>query len=219
MFDWFDDKARKRSSGRCAMRRSRPFVRITAGLVLLVAALVTGTADRVRAQHAVFDEDAALRQFQERVESYASLHRRLCPPPAAVTGTDPISKLLTRNYLAVALRGARRYAQQGEIFTPGVATLFQWKLADSIGERDGETFLVELNGGEPMPRGMHPDVNEPYTMTPLYRIPPEVRLGLPPIPAELDYRIAARDLVLWDIYAGVVVDFVPDVLTSRLATE
>ncbi len=201
------------------MRRSTPFVKITAGLVLLVAALVTGTADRVRAQYAVFDEDAALRQFQERVESYASLHRRLCPPPPAVTGTDPISNLLTRNYLAAAIRGARRYAQQGEIFTPVVATLFRWTLADSIGERDGETFLVELNGGEPMPRGLHPDVNEPYTMTPLYRIPPEVRLGLPPIPAELDYRIAARDLVLWDIYAGVVVDFVPDALTSRVATE
>ncbi len=69
-----------------------------------------------------------------------------------------------------------------------------------------------------MPSGMHPDVNEPYTVTPLYRIPPEVRLGLPPIPAELDYRIAARDLVLWDIYAGVVVDFVPDALAPRLST-
>ena len=43
----------------------------------------------------------------------------------------------------------------------------------------------------PMPRGMHPTVNETYTMTPLYRVPQEVRLGLPPIPAELDYRIAA----------------------------
>jgi len=198
---------------------STPFVKITAGLTLLVAALVTGTADRVRAQYAVFDEDAALRQFQERVESYASLHRRLSPPPAVVSGTDPISKLLTRNYLAAALRGARRYAQQGEIFTPEIATLFRWKLADSIGERDGETFLVALNGGEPMPRGMHPDVNEPYTMTPLYRMPPAVRLGLPSIPAELDYRMAARDLVLWDIYAGVVVDFVPEALTSHVATE
>jgi hypothetical protein len=127
--------------------------------------------------------------------------------------------LLTRNYLASALRNARRYAQQGEIFTPDVAMLFRWALADSIGERDGETFLTELNGGEAMPRGMHPTVNEPYTMLPLYRIPADVRLGLPPIPAELDYRIAAHDLVLWDIYAGVVVDFVPDIVTSRAATE
>ena len=201
------------------MRASSPFSTITTGLVLLVAALVATTAERAHAQYAVFDADAVLRQFHERVESYASLHRRLAPPPAAAASTDPISKLLTRNYLAAALRSARRYAQQGEIFTPDVATLFGWTLADSIGERDGETFLTDLNGGVPMPRGMHPDVNEPYTMMPLYRLPQEVRLGLPPIPAELDYRIAAHDLVLLDIYAGVVVDFIPDTLTSHVATE
>jgi len=198
--------------------RSSSFLTITTGLVLPVAALVALTAERARAQYAVFDADAATRAFHERVDSYAALHHRLAPPPPAMTSTDPISKLLSRNYLAAAIRGARRYAQQGEIFTPEVAMLFRWSLADSIGERDAETFLRELNGGEPMPRGMHPDVNEPYTMTPLYRIPQEVRLGLPPIPPELDYRIAAHDLVLWDIYAGVVVDFVPDALTSRVST-
>jgi len=200
------------------MRWPAPLFRIMTGLLGLVAALVVGTAEHARAQYAVFDADAALRQFQARVESYASMRQRLSPPSVAVTSTDSISRLLTRNYLAAAIRGARRYARQGDIFTPEVATVFRWKLADSIGELDGETFLTGLNGGEPMPRGMHPDVNEPYTMTPLYRIPPEVRLGLPPIPPELDYRIAARDLVLWDIYAGVVVDFVPDALVARLST-
>jgi len=201
------------------MARSSSFLTITVGLVLPVVALVALSAERARAQYAVFDADAAMRQFQERVDSYAALHRRLAPPPAAISSTDPITKLLSRNYLAAALRGARRYAQQGDIFTPEVATLFRWALADSIGEQDGEAFLIGLNAGQPVPRGMHPDVNEPYTMTPLYRIPQEVRLGLPPLPAELDYRIAARDLVLWDIYAGVVVDFIPDALTSRIATE
>ena len=201
------------------MQRHSSFLTITTGLVLMVTALVTLTAERARAQYAVFDADAAMRQFHQRVDSYAALHRRLAPPPPATTSADPISKLLSRNYLAAAIRGARRYAQQGEIFTPDVAMLFRWALAESIGERDGETFLRELNGGEPMLRGMHPDVNEPYTMTPLYRVPPEVRLGLPPIPPELDYRIAAHDLVLWDIYAGVVVDFVPDVVSTRVSTE
>src|SRR5690349_24547564 len=122
------------------MARSSSFLTITATLVVMVAALVAMSADRLRAQYAIFDADAAMRQFQERVESYAALHRRLAPPPAAIASTDPISKLLSRNYLAAALRSARRFAQQGEIFTPEVATLFRWALADSIGERDGETF-------------------------------------------------------------------------------
>jgi len=187
-----------------------------AGGAVGVAALAA--APRANAQYSVFDADAVLGVFHERVESYAALHRRLAPP-VMMTTTDPLSKLLTRNYLAAAVRGARREAQQGEIFTPEIATLFRWMLADSIGERDGESFVTALNGHEPVPPGMHPTVNETYSMLPLYRVPQDVRLGLPPIPAELDYRIAGHDLVLWDIYAGIVVDFVPNALASHVSTE
>ena len=187
------------------MKRQSPLLRVIAGGVIAVAAVTAGAA-RPRAQYAVFDADAAL-------------HRRLAPPPSSMTSTDPLSKLLTRQYLASALRSTRRYSQQGEIFSPEIATLFRWMLADSIGELDGERFLTTLNGGVPVPPGLHPTVNETYTMMPLYSIPPDVRLGLPKLPAELDYRLAGHDLVLWDIYAGVVVDFVPDVVTSPMATN
>jgi hypothetical protein len=97
--------------------------------------------------------------------------------------------------------------------------VFRELLADSIGERDGETFLAELSGSEVVPHGMHPTVNEPYSMTAVLRIPPDVRLGLRPLPAELDYRIAAHDLLLWDIYAGIVVDFVPNAFVTHVVTE
>jgi len=199
------------------MKPQSPMRRAIAGGVIAVASL--SAAPPARAQYAVFDADAALQVFHERVESYAALHRRLAPPLATTTGTDPLSKLLTRQYVASAVRSARRYAQQGEVFSPEIATLFRWMLTDSIGELDGERFLVALNGGVPVPRGFHPDVNETYTMLPLYRIPPDVQLGLPKLPAELDYRLAGHDLVLWDIYAGIVVDFVPDVVTSPVATN
>ena len=173
----------------------------------------------VRAQHADLDADVALAGFHERVDAFAALHRRLLPPAAEVTGRDLISKLRTGDYLAAALRNARSEAQQGDIFTPEVASLFRRMLLDSIGEIDGERFLAELNGGETPPRGMHPTVNEPYSMLPLHRLPIHVQLGLPPIPAELDYRIAGHDLILWDLYAGIVVDFVPDAVTLPVATE
>lgn len=198
------------------MTGQSPFMKIIAGGAVVVAALTA--APLVHAQYAVFDADAAMRVFHERAESYASLHRRLAPPPV-VSSTEPLSKLLTRQYLASAMRSAREYAQQGDIFTPEIATLFRWMLVDSIGELDGEGFMTALNGGVPIQRGMHPTVNEPYMLTPLHRVPPNVRLGLPSIPAELDYRIAGHDLVLWDVYAGIVVDFVPDALTSRVSTE
>jgi hypothetical protein len=199
------------------MKRQSPMRRAIAGGVIAVATLAA--APRAGAQYAVFDADAALHVFHERVETYAALHRRLAPPPSAMTSTDPLSRLLTGQYLASAVRSVRRHAQQGEVFSPEIATLFRWMLADSIGELDGEHFLTTLNGGVEVPRGFHPTVNETYTMLPLYRIPPDVRLGLPKLPAELDYRLAGHDLVLWDIYAGIVVDFVPDIVTSPAATN
>ena len=198
------------------MRHHASCLRVMVGAAIATAALTA--APQARAQYPVYDADAALRVFHERVESYAVLHRRLAPP-LAMAATDPLSRLLTRNYLAAAMRSARRTAQQGEIFTPEIATLFRWMLADSIGERDGESFVTALNGNQLVPPGMHPDVNESYSMLPLYRVPQEVRLGLSAIPAELDYRIAGHDLVLWDIYAGIVVDFVPNALTSHVSTE
>src|ERR1700752_894779 len=167
------------------MTRQSPILKLFAGGAVVFAALAA--APRANAQYTVFDADVALSGCHERVESYAALHRRLAPP--VMTSTDPLSKLLTGNYLAAAVRGARPYAQQGEIFTPEVATLFRWMLAESVGERDGEGFLPVLNGNHPAPPGMHPTVNETYPMMPLYRVPQGVRLGLPPIPTELDYRI------------------------------
>jgi hypothetical protein len=188
-------------------------------LAVAVATLAAAGVTEAGAQSAVFDPDAALAVFHERVDSYVALHRRLAPPLAAADSTDPLSRLLTKQYLASAIRSSRRTSQQGDIFTPDVAAVFRQLLADSIGERDGETFLAELGRGAITPRGMHPTVNEPYAMTTVFRMPPDVRLGLPPLPAELDYRIAAHDLLLWDIYAGIVVDFVPNAFVTHVVTE
>jgi hypothetical protein len=198
--------------------RSRVFT-IVAATAFAAAALTGRGAAGAHAQSALFDPDAALVTFHDSVVSYAELHRRLAPLPAAGSATDSLSRLLTSRYLASAIRAARREARQGDVFTPRVATVFRQMLADSIGERDGETFLTGLGSGAIAARGLHPTVNESYSMAQVYRVPSDVRLGLPPLPAELDYRVAAHDLLLWDIYAGIVVDFVPDAFMSPVYTE
>ena len=199
------------------MKLQTPTMEImAAGALALIMAASGYATTRIQT---TFDPDAAMRTFSQRAEAYAALHRRLAPPPAAASAKDPLAKLLTREYLASAIRSARNGADQGDIFTPDVAAAFRWRLADSIGEMDGEMFLLQLNNGVPIARGLHPTVNETYTMSTLFRLPAEVRLGLPTLPAELDYRIAGHDLVLWDIYAGIVVDFVPNALSSRVYTE
>jgi hypothetical protein len=189
-----------------------------AATVLALIVSVSGFASTSVQSH-TFDPSGALQAFHERVDAYAALHRRLAPPPPAVSDADPLTKLLTHQYLASAIRNARPGADQGNIFTPDVTALFRARLADSLGEIDGDTLLLALNNGVPIPRGLHPMVNETYTMSTLFRVPSYVRLGLPAIPAELDYRIAGHDLVLWDLYAGIVVDFMPNAFDARVFTE
>jgi hypothetical protein len=165
------------------------------------------------------DPNAVLQAFHERVETYAALRRQLVPLAEMLAPGDQLARFERERYLAAAIRAARCDAQQGAIFTHDIETWFRQLVADSIGERDGEAFLAELNSGAVVPRGIHPTVNEPYSMTRVFRLPAEVRLGLPLLPAELDYRVAARDLLLWDVGAGIVVDFVPDAFTTRTVTE
>jgi hypothetical protein len=43
-------------------------------------------------------------------------------------------------------------------------------------------------------------------------------LRLPELPEELEYRIVNCDLVLWDVHADLVIDFVPDALGPRTTT-
>jgi len=165
------------------------------------------------------DPSAVLQTFHERVETYMSLRRPLVPLAEMLAPGDQLARFERERYLAAALRAARCDVQQGNVFTRDVESLFRQLVADSIGERDGEAFLADLTQGEVVPRGIHPTVNEPYSMTRVFRLPAEVRLGLPLLPAELDYRVAAHDLLLWDIAAGIVVDFVPDAFVTRMVTE
>src|SRR5947207_2186052 len=111
------------------MKPQTPMMEILAASALALIMAASGYAT-TRVQ-TTFDPDAAIRAFSERAESYAALHRRLAPPPAATSAKGPLAKLLTREYLASAIRSARAGSDQGDIFTPDVAAAFRWRLADS----------------------------------------------------------------------------------------
>jgi hypothetical protein len=51
-------------------------------------------------------------------------------------------------------------------------------------------------------------VNELYTGI-THEAPPVILERLPPLPEHVEYRIGGDDLLLWDVHADIVVDFVP----------
>jgi hypothetical protein len=52
-------------------------------------------------------------------------------------------------------------------------------------------------------------VNEPYPEGATHEVPATLLQRFPGLPEDVEYRILDHDLVLWDIHADLVIDFVP----------
>ena len=70
---------------------------------------------------------------------------------------------------------------------------------------------VSLKHDEPVNARLHVNESYPEAM-PLQTTPPSLLLNLPKLPPELEYRVVGRELVLRDVKANLVVDFIPNAL-------
>jgi hypothetical protein len=78
--------------------------------------------------------------------------------------------------------------------------------------RDQKAILVEV------PVKVPPAINTDYPTTlPLATVPPNLLLKLPTLPEELEYRFLGRHLILRDVRANLIVDFIPDVVPAAPA--
>jgi hypothetical protein len=143
--------------------------------------------------------------FVAQIGSYASLRTELERglPPLQVS--DDAAAILARTRaLAERLRKARKDAKPGDIFTPEVSQEFTKTLK---AYRDANTCTALLDDN---PGTIALPINGRYpTHQPLSTMPPNVIAALPPLPTDIEYRFAGRDLILFDTRAGVVVDRMP----------
>ena len=153
------------------------------------------------------DADALHRTFQLRVAQYLTLHRRLEGTRPRMRFTEPVQMMfLSRTELAAGLRHARADAKQGDILSPDIAMVFRQtieaalregllgEVLAALGERPGVTSVPAVNG----------DV-----ATEAVALPMCLQRVFPPLPPELEYRFLQRDLLLVDVRAGLIVDYVP----------
>jgi hypothetical protein len=150
--------------------------------------------------------------FLQRVDEYVALHRRLeAPLPRPVVTADLEALFAPRKALAAAIRTARADACQGDIFSPVLASYFRTLVADALRKggikdmlaiEEDENFVhipATVNGDYPAGRSIS-------------LMPPGLLASLPPLPPELQYRFVGRDLILWDMHAGLIVDFVANAI-------
>jgi len=184
----------------------------TRSVAITVGALVLAGAVAGFAGAGLPDEPAPLQQFKAAIGEYITLHRQLEQqlPPFDVT-TEAQQIFESSNAMAAAIQTARAGAHQGDIFGSHVAAYLRTRISEALTahgflpeevisstleEADEAVALPAVNGRFPWGRGaiMWPCIIE----------------ALPQLPAELQYRIVGRDLVLVDTHADLVVDILRD---------
>jgi hypothetical protein len=152
-------------------------------------------------------DEVAVKEFQGRIDNYLSAKKK---QDIAKKPTDSPGKLAQeKQQTTEKTQAARPEAQQGDIFTPPVATYFKKQIEGTLRGPNGDRVRASLRHAEPLPN-VQLQVNAKYPRNlPLQSMPPTLLKNLPPLPNELQYRIVGSTLVLYDMSSGLVVDFIP----------
>jgi len=158
-------------------------------------------------------EDAAvLAKMNDRINEYVELHRKLEGElPKLPTEATPQQIDSNQRMLEKKVREARPSAKPGDIFAPDAKTVIVRLLATVFGGPDGKELKASIL--DETPAGVKVAVNGRYPDTvPLSTVPPQVLQTLPKLAEEMEYRFVGDALVLLDVHAHVIVDYIDDAL-------
>jgi hypothetical protein len=180
-------------------------------ILLIVGCAALGAAPR-QSDTPVNPRAKILAEFTSRIDSYLELHRKLEGKAPMEETRAPAEIAAAEKGLAARIRAARPQAKPGDIFTPEVRAEFRRLLRPEMKGTDGRenrsTILDEGNPG-----AMKLKVNQDYPQDePLSTMPPDVLAGLPKLPEELEYRFVGKHLILRDVHANLIVDFIPNAI-------
>jgi hypothetical protein len=184
-------------------------------LILVLAADCLLLAQTPRPNSSTNQDSVVIGKFETRVADYAKLSKKAASGPAAPKQTDSAAKLKEYQLaLAARIKAARPQAKQGDIFSPDVTKIFQRLIAAPFSGPKGEKVRASLRHAEPV-KPLNLQVNETYPEgVPLQSTPPSLLLDLPKLRPEVEYRIVGRDLVLRDVKANLIVDFISNVIPA-----
>ncbi|MEI9974661.1 MAG: hypothetical protein WDO73_23000 [Ignavibacteriota bacterium] len=151
--------------------------------------------------------------FQKRVADYVALRKTAASNVSGLkTSGSPEKIQQHQKDLSAAIRSARPAAAQGDIFTPPVAAefcrLIQATLSTPGAERVKKGVKDTQLSTLPQIR-----VNDTYPADqPVQSMPPSLLKQLPELPKELEYRVVGRALILRDVEANLIVDYINEAL-------
>ena len=186
------------------------FARIPIVLALLFSAGVAGQAAMQR--RVPTTEREVLRQYEARINEYMVLHSRLekeSPPLKAAD--DPEAIRASQKGLAEKIRAERLKPTQGAIFTPETRTVFRRRLRALLQGPNGAELARAMKEDAPSPIPLRVHAEYPPGW-PLASVPPAILAALPKLPEDLAYRFVGRTMILLDVHANLIIDFIPDAI-------
>jgi hypothetical protein len=188
------------------LQRPGPAGPLIAAIVAMV--IVTPMAASQGATQRVNPNARAIADFQEEVDEYVELHRKLestLPPLPA----DASPEVIDQHHRAMErlIQQARKNEGLGDIFDSDVRPVLRKLLHGLFAGPEGRTLrmaVMEENPGESVKlvvNGRYPDT------VPLSSVPPQILKALPPLPEELEYRFIGRSLILLDVHAHIIADY------------
>lgn len=179
--------------------------------IVLSLVVLSGATSAVPAhgQLAVSVGDESIRVFQECVSAYILMRQQIAEQLLA-DWVEADADTRFRRRLAAAIQATRRDSRPGDILCAGIGEGILRTVRMDLARRaplDRQAILMEV-------RKAHVRLNDVYPDgAPFATMPPLLLLQLPPLPAGLEYRFLGNAVILLDVDATLVVDFVPNALS------
>jgi hypothetical protein len=155
-------------------------------------------------------------QFEQRVATYVALRDSLAAKMGPLDVTKSQAEIAARAAtLGNLIITARDSAKQGDVFDAAVAALMVTLIKQEFARRPPPVQEQREDAVEEVP-GFTPAVNMIYPTTyPLATFPPTLLPLLPRLPEQVEYRIVAHYLILRDVEANLIVDYIPNAVPQE----
>jgi hypothetical protein len=160
------------------------------------------------------DEKRVEAEFLRRVGEYAQLHKRLeAMLPKLPKDATPQQIDTDQRALLLLVAQARATAKPGDLFTSDTQRVIKQRFGVIFQGPQGQQAKRYIHD-EPHP--VTPEINKRYPdSVPLSTMPPRVLAQLPKLPDELEYRFVANHLILMDVHAHIMLDYVLNAIPGR----
>jgi len=173
------------------------------------ASNTTTPAETPATQQPAQPVSASTAEFNKRVAAYVDLHKKADGQVPSLKKTDDPKEISSREIaLGDAIRTLRADARPGDIMTPDIAEEFRRLIKKDYRTRSREEQKIFL---DEIPT-FRPTVNQRYPSEwPLATFPATLLDVMPKLPDRVEYRLLRESLILRDVKANIVVDFILDV--------